>query len=103
MSPSSPPDTAASAGALVAAKLRGAALEARHLPRALRLVWAASRRWRLAWVALLPVQGLLPAGVVYLTRELVDGLVAADVARVAVVAAILGGLLLATETLHGAS
>ena len=60
---------------LLATKLRGAAGQARYLPRALRLVWAASRRWTLLWIGLLVAQGLLPVAVVYLTRELVDNLV----------------------------
>ena len=70
----------ASALQLLVSKLRGAAYEARYLPRAARLVWAASRTWTLAWVGLLIAHGLLPAGVVYLTRELVDGIVAAGLA-----------------------
>jgi ATP-binding cassette subfamily B protein len=41
------------------------------------LIWAAARRWTLAWVILLVVQGLLPVATVYLTRLLVDSLVAA--------------------------
>ncbi len=40
------------------------------------LVWAASRGWTLAWAVLLVAQGLLPAVTVYLTRLLVDSLVA---------------------------
>lgn len=48
----------------------------RHVPRALRLVWAAASGWTLASTALLLVQGLLPVFTVYLTRELVNSLVA---------------------------
>ena len=47
-----------------------------YLTRALALVWAASRGWTVAWVALLVIQGLLPAATVYLTRALVNNLVA---------------------------
>jgi len=65
---------------LFVSKLSGAAYEARYLPRTARLVWAASRSWTLAWLCLLIAHGLLPAGVVYLTRELVDGIVAAGLA-----------------------
>ena len=61
----------AGAFAVLRDKLRGAAGEARYLPRAMGLVWAASRRWTLLWIGLLLAQGLLPAGIVYLTRELV--------------------------------
>jgi ATP-binding cassette subfamily B protein len=49
----------------------------KHLPQALALVWGATRSWTTAWAALLLVQGLLPAAIVYLTKPLVDSLVAA--------------------------
>ena len=58
-------------------KLRRAAAQLPYLPRALRLVWQAAGRWTIAWAALLVVQGLLPLAPVWLTRSLVDGLVAA--------------------------
>ena len=101
----------AGAFAVLRDKLRGAAGEARYLPRAMGLVWAASRRWTLLWIGLLLAQGLLPAGVVYLTRELVDGLVAAaaapgDWGRAApalLVAELMGAALLLGELLHSAS
>lgn len=48
-----------------------------YLPRALALVWQASRKWTLAWGILLVVQGVLPVATVYLTREVVNSLVAA--------------------------
>lgn len=96
---------------LLATKLRGAAGQVRYLPRALRLVWAASRGWTLLWIGLLVAQGLLPVAVVYLTRELVDSLVGAvgspgDWPRVSatlVVGALMGGVLLLGELLHSAS
>src|SRR5437879_4214389 len=47
-----------------------------YIPRALRLVWAASREWTLAWAFLLVAQGLLPVATVYLTRALVNSVVA---------------------------
>ena len=46
-----------------------------YLPRALGLVRAAAGNWTLLWLALLIVQGLLPAGIVSLTRYLIDDLV----------------------------
>src|SRR6185437_14394759 len=49
---------------------------ARDLPRTLRLVWDAAHLWTVAWAALLLAQGGLPAATVYLTRWLVDTLVA---------------------------
>ncbi len=96
---------------LLATKLRGAAAQARSIPRALRLVWAASRGWTLLWIALLAAQGLLPVAVVYLTRALVDSLVAAvaspgEVGRVEatfILAAAMGAILLLGELLHGAA
>src|SRR5262245_33582148 len=48
-----------------------------HLPRAIALVWGATRNWTAAWALLLLIQGLLPAAIVYLTRPLIDGLVSA--------------------------
>jgi len=96
---------------LLATKLRGAAAQARSLPRALRLVWAASRGWTLLWIGLLAAQGLLPVAVVYLTRALVDSLVAAvaspdDTQRVQatfILAAVMGAVLLLGEMAHGAA
>lgn len=61
----------------LSSKLRKAAGQIRHLPRALALIWAAARRWTAAWAVLLAVQGLLPLATVYLTRPLVDRTVAA--------------------------
>jgi len=48
----------------------------RHLPRGLRLVWGASRAWTVAWGVLLVAQGLIPVATVWLTKLLVDRLVA---------------------------
>jgi len=47
-----------------------------YLPQAFTLVWAAARRWTIAWAVMLVLQGLLPVATVYLTRALVDSLVA---------------------------
>ncbi|MBP1693618.1 MAG: Xenobiotic-transporting ATPase [Chloroflexi bacterium] len=47
------------------------------LIRALGFVWDAAGAWTIAWVLLLIVQGLLPVANVYLTRFLVNQLVAA--------------------------
>jgi ATP-binding cassette, subfamily B, bacterial len=49
----------------------------RYLPQALSLVWSASRHWTVAWAVLLVLQGALPVATVYLTRMVVDSLVAA--------------------------
>jgi ATP-binding cassette, subfamily B, bacterial len=48
-----------------------------HLPRAIALVWGATRSWTAAWALLLLIQGLLPAAIVYLTMPLIDSLVSA--------------------------
>jgi ATP-binding cassette subfamily B protein len=40
-------------------------------------VWSASRHWTVAWAVLLVLQGALPVATVYLTRMVVDSLVAA--------------------------
>lgn len=47
-----------------------------YLPKTLRLVWTASGSWLIAWAILIVLQGILPAVGVYLTRFVVDGLVA---------------------------
>ena len=59
------------------AKLRRAAGQFRYLVRALGIVRAAAPRWMVAWAALLLVQGVLPVAPVYLSRVLVNRLVAA--------------------------
>ncbi|NJN18494.1 MAG: ABC transporter ATP-binding protein [Oscillochloris sp.] len=47
------------------------------MPRTLRIIWAAAPLWTVAWAAILVIQGLLPAGLVFLTSQLVDGVVGA--------------------------
>jgi ATP-binding cassette, subfamily B, bacterial len=49
----------------------------RYLPQALALVWTAARPWTMAWAVLLVLQGGLPVATVYLTRAVVNSLVAA--------------------------
>lgn len=61
---------------LLTSKVQRAAAQAPFLGRALLLVWHAARPWTLAWLGLLLVQGLLPVATVFLTRGLVDSLVA---------------------------
>jgi ATP-binding cassette subfamily B protein len=90
-------------------KLRSALAQLAYLPAALRLVWTAAKGWSLAWGMLLILQGILPGAMVYLTRLLVDSVVAAraaggswqSVERVAVMAGIMAGILLLTELLKG--
>ena len=66
-----------SARQALATKLRSGLSALRYLPRALTLTWRAARGWTLVWLALLLVQGILPAATVQLTRAVVDSLVAA--------------------------
>ncbi len=47
------------------------------LPQATLLVWQAARAWSIGWVALLLARGLLPVAQVYLTRSLVNSVLAA--------------------------
>ena len=57
--------------------LRRVLAATRYLPRTLRLAQEAAGRWTLVWAMLLLAQGLLPALILYLTKHVVDGLVAA--------------------------
>jgi ATP-binding cassette, subfamily B, bacterial len=96
---------------LVARAARRWAGQLPHLPRAIALVWEAAPRLTLAWGALLAIQGLLPVAMVYLTRSVVDGLVAAiraggswEAFRPALLGAgLLGAVLLLGELLGAAS
>lgn len=83
-------------------KLRKALAQLPNLPRALALVWEVARPWTTAWIALLIVQGLLPAGIVYLTKLVVDGVVVADVRLVLTRLLLLGGFLLLMEVVRNA-
>ncbi len=57
--------------------LHGLTAQAHYWPRALRIIWTAAPRHTLAWATLLVLQGILPIFTVYLTKLLVDSLVAA--------------------------
>ena len=46
-----------------------------YVPRALCLIWSASRSWTLAWLVLVAGEGILPAVLVFLTRPLIDAIV----------------------------
>jgi ATP-binding cassette subfamily B protein len=58
------------------AKIRKLVSQFPYLPQALRLVWCAAPRHASLWAVLLVFQGLLPIGTVYLTRALVNAVVA---------------------------
>jgi ATP-binding cassette, subfamily B, bacterial len=82
-----------------------------YFPRTFQLIWAASRYWTLAWLGLLLVQGVLPAATVYLTRSIVDSIVAVAGANISpssiqtllLPALLMAGVLLLGEGLQGAS
>jgi ATP-binding cassette subfamily B protein len=76
-----------------------------HLPQALSLVWTAARRWTMLWTILLVAQGLLPVATVYLSRPLVDSVLAAmrggaGYRPALIYAALMAAVLLATEALQ---
>ncbi len=93
---------------LIASKLGKARTQLPYLPRAMKLVWTAARSWTIAWIALLLIQGLLPAAIVTLTKTLVDSLVAAidaggsgdGIRGPLLLALLMAGLLLLTELLR---
>ena len=82
-----------------------------YLAKAFRLVYRASGRLTVTWLALLIVEGLLPVATVYLTKVLVDGI--AGVVRsssgwqglvaLGPAAAAMLGILIAVEVLQGAN
>ena len=96
---------------LLSDKLRKALAQLPNLPRALGLVWQVARSWTIAWLVLLVVQGLLPVGVVYLTKLVVDGIVAAlrsggewsSVRSVLMKVILLGVVMLLIEVARGAA
>ncbi|MFN2407650.1 MAG: ABC transporter ATP-binding protein [Pyrinomonadaceae bacterium] len=93
---------------ILSSKLRKALAQLPYLPRALALVWEVARPWTIAWIVLLIVQGLLPAATVYLTKLVVDGVIAAvnngsswpSVSRVLVLLGVLAGVVLLMEVVR---
>jgi ATP-binding cassette, subfamily B, bacterial len=79
-----------------------------HVPRGLAMVWAAAPTCTLLWIIVLVAQGLIPIGTVYLTRAIVNTLVAAvraggtwaTMRPTLVAAAWLAGVMLASELLR---
>lgn len=82
-----------------------------HARRALGFVWLVSRGLTLLWGASLVIQGFIPAGIVYVTKWLVDavaaavgaGLSAENVSLVLAPAAVMGGLLVLQQALSSVS
>jgi ATP-binding cassette, subfamily B, bacterial len=93
------------------AKLHSSVAQLSYLPRVFSLIWDASRNWTLAWVILLVLQGVLPAATVYLTRLLVNSLVAVigagmsweSIQTILVPVAMIAGVLVLSECLQGVS
>ncbi len=90
------------------ARLRDVVAQLSYLPQTFHLVWAAARSWTVVWIVLLVVQGLLPVATVYLTRLLVNSLVAVagtgtwDIWPIIVPVALMAGVLLLSELLRSA-
>lgn len=84
------------------------ARQMRYVPGTLALVWNAASRLTIIWIILLIAQGLLPIATVYLTRDLVNAIVAAmraggssaEFRPVVVYGAWLAAVMLATELLR---
>lgn len=80
----------------------------KDIGRSVRLVWSACPNWTFLWLFLLVVQGMLPIGLVQLTRTVVDRLAAAigsgtswtNFAPVLGPAALMAGIFLLTELLQ---
>ena len=95
----------------IKARFFGVRAQLPYLPRALSLVWSASRSLAGIRVALLVVQGLLPVVMVYLTRVLVNDLVTAvrsaadwrQMRAALVTAIVLGCVMLIAELLRSLS
>jgi ATP-binding cassette subfamily B protein len=93
---------------IITSKLRRALTQAPYVPRALALVWAAARRWTVAWAALIVAQGVLPVANVYLVKLLVDRLTSAagsggarqDVRPLLLLAGLVAGTVLLAELLR---
>ncbi len=60
---------------ILASKFRNLLSQLAYVPRALKLVWSAAKRWTLDWFFLLALQGFLPVAAVYLTKLFVNSLV----------------------------
>ena len=91
--------------------LRNVLIRLSYFPQTIRLVWAATRGWTIWWLAVLSLLGLLPATLVYLSRHLVDSLVAAinagatlpTITPVVYTVAAVFGVMLLTELLQSIS
>lgn len=83
-----------------------------YIPKTIKLIWQATGMWMVVWLALMLVQGALPVGIVYITRQVVDSLVAVmkhgatfkgiDTHGLAIPLSILGALLVGEQILLSA-
>ena len=96
---------------ILTSRLRKALAHVPYLPQTLALVWTSARGWTIAWAALLVLQGLLPVASVYLSRALVNSLVAAirtggaweNLRPTLLLVALMAAVLLALEVLRSAT
>jgi ATP-binding cassette, subfamily B, bacterial len=92
-------------------RLRESVERLRYIPPAAAIVWRAAGGWTVLSLSILLVQGTLPAGLVYLTKHLVDGIAAAmsmgptreAVDAFALPAVLMGAIMMLTQVLEGAS
>ncbi|HWE50633.1 MAG TPA: ABC transporter ATP-binding protein [Bryobacteraceae bacterium] len=89
----------------VSARVKRATSQLHLFPHALSLVWAAAHRWTIGWAALLIASGFLPVALVYLTRSLVNAVLAAmrphgDIRPAAIDAVLMALVLLSMEGLR---
>lgn len=92
-------------------QLRTLATQLAYIPRTFAIIWAAAPAWTVTWAAMLLIQGLLPIATVYLTRTIVNEVVAAiraggtwDTMRpVLISGALLGTVMLISEAVHALS
>jgi ATP-binding cassette, subfamily B, bacterial len=95
---------------LLKVKLRKAIAQLPQLPKTIGLLWHAAKSWTVAWIVLLIIQGLLPAAAVYLTKLVVDGVIAAvnagstwpSVREVLLTVVVLAAVMVAQELVRGA-
>jgi ATP-binding cassette, subfamily B, bacterial len=93
------------------AKLNAGIAQLAYLPQTFSLIWLASRNWTVAWIVILVIQGILPSATVYLSRLLVDNLVATvgvgisedSLQKVLIPVAVMAAILLLGEFLQGVS
>jgi ATP-binding cassette, subfamily B, bacterial len=89
-------------------RLNKLGVQLRYLPRTLAIVWEVSGSLTLLWGVLLVAQGVLPVATVYLTRAIVNSLVAAvrsggewsTIRPTLILSAWMGAVMLATQLLR---